>query len=313
MRKSQKFEVYVITSPSGKRYVGLTKAGAKYRWKSHCQRAKRLTSDHPFHRAIRKYGKETFTLHVYEVTQSEETAKQAEIDFIRAFRTTEKEFGYNISKGGDYDGVSGAAAMRERLKDPAFREVYLKLLSDTKKANDWTDYALMSSARAAWRRENPRIAYKNSRRCARISAKLQGNSLSKGEDVVGTYGRLWINSVRVRDARKAYFARIAKQKTWDEMTSDRKSEICAKMSASNKEKMKDPKNYAQAVANMSKARDAVDRTKQAAGASAGLKAYWARVKSDPVAYKELMDAKRIKLSKALLRHYQRRAEESFFG
>ena len=90
--------------------------------------------------------------------------------------------------------------------------------------------------------------------------------------------------------------------------------MCKKISEGVKKSYKNNPNRLQAaIANIEKAKSKVDKKKQGAAASKGLKEYWVKIKSDPIAYKELMDAKREKLREAGLRYYQRRAAEKIFN
>lgn len=55
--------VYILTSPSGKRYVGMTqRADVDVRWSQH----RRLQSDRPINRAIAKYGWDAFKSDIAE-------------------------------------------------------------------------------------------------------------------------------------------------------------------------------------------------------------------------------------------------------
>lgn len=89
--------VYMHTSPSGKRYVGITKQKPEQRW----GKGRNYKQNAYFTSAIEKYGWDNFKHEVlYEVSSLEE-AKALEIETIAKYRSDEREFGYNISKGGD--------------------------------------------------------------------------------------------------------------------------------------------------------------------------------------------------------------------
>lgn len=103
-------EVYCHTSPSGKRYVGFSSQGMLARWGQHTRAAAR-GSRHAFHRAIRKYGPESFTSEVLERMTTEAGAKRAEQLWIAALGTFGAG-GYNATRGGE--GTSGLALSPER-------------------------------------------------------------------------------------------------------------------------------------------------------------------------------------------------------
>ena len=148
--------VYRIISPSGKSYIGITSETLKKRWDNHVRAAVKNPKPHPFRDAIRKYGKENFALEVLSENLSEDDAKALEIAFISLFDTQNREHGYNISAGGDYDApYATAAAWAAINRTPETRAAYLKKLSDTKKANDWTNYAELTEAVLKWNKEHP--------------------------------------------------------------------------------------------------------------------------------------------------------------
>jgi hypothetical protein len=311
----------------------MTKLSIEKRWKAHTRRSRLSNKTHPLVQAINKYGSDNFKLETGATTDSEVKAKLLEIEIISLFGTTDRRFGYNISPGGDYDAKSGAEAMRRRLEDPVFKEKYIATLSSTKKHADWSDYAALTAAMLQWRKNNPRYAYKIGYRSVRIATKAQNRPFTAKDDKSGWYGRLAIDSERVLSARRSYFGRINTKKWWSEMTEkDRASSsyrrskqiahiwqndydgMCKKISEGVKKSYKNNPNRLQAaIANIEKAKSKVDKKKQGAAASKGLKEYWVKIKSDPIAYKELMDAKREKLREAGLRYYQRRAAEKIFN
>lgn len=92
------FEVYCLTSPSGKRYVGITARGAKRRLTEHARDARR-GSPLPLHRAIRKHGVATFQLSLLERMSTEAGAHRAERLWIAELGTFGA--GYNSTAGGE--------------------------------------------------------------------------------------------------------------------------------------------------------------------------------------------------------------------
>jgi len=96
------YSVYMHSTPSNKRYVGITSNSPKYRWGKNGYGYKR----HPhFFNAILKYGWENITHIILFVDLSEEDAKQLEINLIAKYKTNDRRFGYNGTTGGD--GTSG--------------------------------------------------------------------------------------------------------------------------------------------------------------------------------------------------------------
>lgn len=97
------FEVYYLKSPSGRGYVGFTARGADRRWLAHVKDAKR-GSKYPLHRAIRKYGAESFARSLLERMTTGVGAKRAEQLWIKELGTFGPG-GYNSTAGGE--GVIG--------------------------------------------------------------------------------------------------------------------------------------------------------------------------------------------------------------
>jgi group I intron endonuclease len=105
------FVVYKHTClVTGKSYVGITPKRAiptltpeelmLRRWKSHLQSAKK-GSTLIFHRAITKYGSESFTHAILEVCDSLTHVLQREIFWINECKTLVDDGGYNMTRGGE--------------------------------------------------------------------------------------------------------------------------------------------------------------------------------------------------------------------
>lgn len=104
------FDVYCHTSPSGKRYVGLSKHGLAERWRQHVESAA-YGSDYLIHRAIRKYGAGSFRASLLSVCDTAEGASSAERYWIKALGTAAPS-GYNATLGGE--GTTDSPALHEK-------------------------------------------------------------------------------------------------------------------------------------------------------------------------------------------------------
>ena len=92
--------VYLATNQlNGMQYVGQTVDSLPQRWKEHISEAKSGTTYH-FHRAIRKYGADSFSLCILHECETKE-----EMDFVEIFYidilVTKSPVGYNLTHGGD--------------------------------------------------------------------------------------------------------------------------------------------------------------------------------------------------------------------
>jgi predicted GIY-YIG superfamily endonuclease len=308
------YTIYKITSPSGKFYIGLTSQTVQARFDAHCTTAFRYRTAHPFWCAIRKYGKVAFTLEELERVPDLEAANAAEVRWIAELRSTEREIGYNISKGGGYDSVAGVAGMRKKMADPEWLAQYRANLSAGIRASrNPESYLLGVQATIDWRAANQVQSYKNGRRAARIATAAQGRKWTggpnQGKRIRGTWGRLWIPSDKVRWARHAYFTKRRLRKEWAALPEEARAERNRNIGAGKKESYRqNPEQKAKNFEQIKAARAGVDRKKQAAAASAGQKAWWVELRKDPVRYAEYINRRRESL-RANLRHRKRGTEE----
>ena len=93
--------VYRHTSPSGKSYIGITGLKPEFRWNGGMGYSPRTI----FGCAIQKYGWNNFKHEIIYNCLSERGAKEKEILLIKELRTTERQYGYNETFGGE--GANG--------------------------------------------------------------------------------------------------------------------------------------------------------------------------------------------------------------
>ena len=115
------------TSPSNKVYIGITSQDPKKRWGNGSNYSKQKY----FYAAIQKYGWKNIKHEVLFSNLTEKEAKQKEVELIAKYNSTDRDYGYNLTLGGD--GVKGYAPTEEtkqRIKatmkrlnlNPEFRE-----------------------------------------------------------------------------------------------------------------------------------------------------------------------------------------------
>lgn len=92
-----KWTVYEHISPSGKKYIGITGQDPKVRWKKNGVGYER--NPH-FWAAIQKYGWDNIQHVILFTGLQKKYADIYEIELIALFKTTEREYGYNMLKGG---------------------------------------------------------------------------------------------------------------------------------------------------------------------------------------------------------------------
>lgn len=112
--------VYVILNPrNGKRYIGVTTVSVAGRWAQHVAAAKGGKTT-PLHRAIRKYGAETFV--VEELAALEAGAAAADLFALErkliAAEGTQVPGGYNVAPGGEgITSVGYPDSVRKKIGD----------------------------------------------------------------------------------------------------------------------------------------------------------------------------------------------------
>lgn len=119
--------IYSATNKiNGKRYIGKTKFDPPtHRWNQHLAAAKKGPKDNKrfqpyFHRAIRKHGCENFSFDIIHTFDDNEVDAwmQAEKDYIKKYRSNERDHGYNLTDGGDgVPGWKASPAVRRRMSE----------------------------------------------------------------------------------------------------------------------------------------------------------------------------------------------------
>lgn len=106
------YTVYKHTSPSGKVYIGITAIDPVKRWKQGYSHNKYFTM------AIKKYGWSNIKSEVLASNLSKEDACEMEILLIKQFKSNNKNFGYNISSGGESGrlGVVASEDSKEKMR-----------------------------------------------------------------------------------------------------------------------------------------------------------------------------------------------------
>lgn len=107
-------EIYMLTSPSGRQYIGVTKHTAQVRLVSH-RELSRNARQYPLNRAIRKYGWRTFKVQTL-LTGPEALLYKLEGHFIESFKTLVPN-GYNVGLGGE--GVKMTPEIKQKLSEGA--------------------------------------------------------------------------------------------------------------------------------------------------------------------------------------------------
>ena len=130
MRDNVKYCVYMHTTPSGKRYIGITARPPEKRW-GHGTGYKENSH---FWNAIQKYSWEGIKHEVLASGLSKEDACQMEQKLIAEWGTHDPHKGYNLTKGGEHFEFN--AETIERLKKPhTISEQGMEILRENGRVN----------------------------------------------------------------------------------------------------------------------------------------------------------------------------------
>ena len=116
---------------NGKIYIGQTCQKPEYRWG---KEGKGYEQCPLFYAAIQKYGWNNFEHIIISTGLSAEEANLKEQELISFYKTTQKEFGYNLQKGGNNRTINEDARKKlsfsttNRWKDPEFKKYFSDLM-----------------------------------------------------------------------------------------------------------------------------------------------------------------------------------------
>lgn len=134
------FFIYCITNKlSGKSYIGQTRQKLARRWGLHKSRMRKNYSFHLYN-AMRKYGEDSFDVMEIASAETQDAASTLETLWIICLQTTNPQFGYNNTFGGEGFGIKTPEAIEKHRQ---------KLLG--KKATEAAKARMSESLRKAWR------------------------------------------------------------------------------------------------------------------------------------------------------------------
>lgn len=111
-------KIYLITNQTnGKQYIGATITSVKARWNRHVCDSEKERDGQALHAAIRKYGRENFTIETLEEhPDKDHVFNVLEEQYIREYKTHGTEGGYNMTWGGDgWNGMSHSDESKQKM------------------------------------------------------------------------------------------------------------------------------------------------------------------------------------------------------
>ncbi len=95
------YKIYYIENViNKKRYVGKTSKSLDKRFKTHCKNAKK-NINRRLYDSMNHHGYDKFKIHLLEEVSDNNTANIKEREYISKFNSRDKNFGYNMTNGGD--------------------------------------------------------------------------------------------------------------------------------------------------------------------------------------------------------------------
>ena len=272
------YTIYRITTPNGKVYVGYTSQELKERFRQHKFKAlSGKCSGHPLYDAIRECSGQGVKIDTICCVSDKETAMLLE---ERNISLIPSEHSANLTRGGRFDGEDAMDIFWKRINsDSIKRTEYLKTLSQSKLANDWSDYENLLNCAEKWRKTNPKQAYKISYRAIRIANRQNGYPppCHVKQDNRPLKERL-MYKYKLNDVKRKYVTRV-----WAGRTAEERKLIGIKIGDAQKQHMESlTKDEKRKVTE--KARASIDRSVQGPAASKGLKNWWVELKKNPERY-----------------------------
>lgn len=110
--------IYKITNIiNNKVYIGLTTSTLEYRWSRHITESKNINNEKHLYKSIRKYGLNNFKIEIIAETDSFEELGELERKYIKEYNSTDKNFGYNLTNGGERNQYDGNPASKLTVED----------------------------------------------------------------------------------------------------------------------------------------------------------------------------------------------------
>lgn len=268
--------VYVIRSPTERRYIGITSTGMRERWRHHV-RVARTATNRPLPNSIRKYGAESFVVSILRSGLSKQQAQRLERWLILLTKPQ-----MNCTSGGEADGPDAARAFHAARAADAERDMrYRALLSDGCRGRDARNPELVrsrSDAALTWREKNLTQAKKMQLRASRVGA----NKIRQAEkkDPRFERGRLFIDSEKVRRARESYNKRRSLRTQWAERDQTARSASISKTIKAQWEGFSEDEKEARR-AQLALARSSIQHTDEVKERRReGIRRYWAAKRAE---------------------------------
>lgn len=182
----------IINKINGKYYIGKSIKDEVPFWR-HLNNAER-GKKYIFSRAIRKYGKQSFSQEILCHTVCVDDLNMAERYYIKKFKSNISEYGYNMTEGGDGGDLLSSKTLEERKEISERRSKTISKVQTGVPRTDKAKKALSKAQKRLWRdpvyREKQTIAFRKTietthfsdpKKFSRISKKNWENAAYRGK------------------------------------------------------------------------------------------------------------------------------------
>lgn len=156
-----KYSVYIHIFPNNKVYVGITtKTNMRERWRN----GKGYSNNNLMMKAINKYGWNNIEHKILYTDLDEKEAQEKEIQLIKEYNSTNKNYGYNLSTGGE--GATGYKHTKEQIeKQKKNRKPHIYTEEDRKKYSEiykkiWSNDEYKNKMKKIFKNRTYRKGYK---------------------------------------------------------------------------------------------------------------------------------------------------------
>lgn len=208
------YTIYCHLFPNGKRYVGLTRNSLHERW----GKGNKYKTCLLVNRAIEKYGWENVIHETLATAETKEEAELLERQYIKSFKTTDPNYGYNILPGGDVSTNDATPEMREKLGRGMRGKKHTE--EERKKISEGVRRSLADGTmpvHSGWKHTDEWFAT--------ISEKQKATWTPERRAKMSARMKERYNNADYRESQKKHLAEIRKKATHKPMSEERKKEI----------------------------------------------------------------------------------------
>lgn len=197
--------VYKITFPNNKNYIGIS----NNIYRRMLEHNTDFRNNLPIEYAIKKYGKITEFDIIEEISpENRELMREREKYWIKHYNSHKKEFGYNISEGGDGADL-GSNNSQAKLTEEQFKRIYQDLLDNMLSLQEIADkyeihLSTVSRLNNGHSYFHSEINYPIRSTKPKVAGIYSGNSKFSQEDIDHIYSLLTENIISIDEIANLY-------------------------------------------------------------------------------------------------------------